>query len=114
MAIVAPAIFILAAVFAIAGPIFYRSLFSHRHCHLVKVSLLVLYQFERNLIGMALVTPYLALVGYVLQLPSFHLAGTLLMALYAVYYYYPFEERIRFDGKLFRTGDLMSVNRIRG
>jgi hypothetical protein len=102
MAGIAPAIFILAAVFAIAGPILYRSLFAHRQRHLVKVPQLVLYKFERNLTGMALVVPYLALVGYFLQLPRFHLAATLLMALYSVYYYYPSQKRIAFDWKIFR------------
>jgi hypothetical protein len=51
MAIVAPAIFTLAAVFAIAGPILYRSFFVHRQRKRVKVPSLVLYQFERNLNG---------------------------------------------------------------
>jgi hypothetical protein len=111
---IAPAIFILAAVFAFAGPILYRSLFAHRQRRLVKVPQPVLYQFERNLTGMALVVPYLALVGYFLQLPRFHLAATLLMALYSVYYYYPSQKRIAFDGKIFRGGDVLSVERIRG
>lgn len=102
MAGIAPAIFILAAVFALAGPILYRSLFAHRHRHLVKVPQLVLYKFERNLTGMALVVPYLALVGYFLQLPRFYLAATLLMALYSVYYCYPSQKRIAFDWKIFR------------
>lgn len=102
MAVIAPAIFIQAAVFAIAGPILYRSLFAHRQRKLVKVPQVVMYSFERNLTGMALVVPYLALVGYFLQLPRFHLAATLLMALYAIYYYYPSQKRIAFDGKIFR------------
>lgn len=114
MAVIAPAIFILTAVFALAGPILYRSLFAHRQRHLVKVPQPVLYKFERNLTSMALVAPYLALVGYFLQLPRFHMAATLLMALYAVYYYYPSQKRIAFDGKIFRGGDGLSVERIRG
>jgi hypothetical protein len=114
MAVIAPTIFILAAVFAFAGPILYRSLFAHGHRRLVKVPQPVLYKFERNLTGMALVVPYLALVGYFLQLPRFHLAATLLMALYSAYYYYPSQKRIAFDGKIFRAGDVLSVERIRG
>jgi Ca2+/Na+ antiporter len=104
MAVMAPAIFIMAAIFAIAGPILYRSLFAHRQRNRIKVPQVVLYGFERNLTGMALVTPYLALVGYFLQLTRFHLAATLFLALYAVYYYYPSRKRIAFDGKLFRGG----------
>jgi hypothetical protein len=106
VAVVAPAIFIMTAIFAFAGPILYRTIFAHRQRHLIKVPQLALYKFERNLTGMALVAPYLALVGYYLQLPRFHLAATLLMALYAVYYYYPSQKRIVFDGKLFRGVDV--------
>ena len=102
MAVIAPVIFILAAIFAIAGPILYRSLFAHRQRHLVKMPLLVMYKFERNLTSIALLATYLALVGDGLQLPRFHLAATLLMALYAIYYSYPYEKRIRFDDKIFR------------
>ena len=114
MAVIAPAIFILAAIFTIAGPTFYRSLFAHRQRRRVKVPQAVLYGFERNLTGMALVAPYLALVGYFLQLPRFHLAATLLMALYAIYYYYPSPKRIAFDWKIFRGGNVPAVERIRG
>jgi hypothetical protein len=114
MAVIAPAIFILAAVFAIAGPILYRSFFAHRQRKRVKVPPLVLYQFERNLTGLALVVPYLAMVGYFLQLPRFHLAATFLMALYAIYYYYPSQKRIAFDRKIFRDGNRLAVDRIKG
>ena len=89
-AFIAPMIFILAAVFGVAGPILYRSFFAHSHGMFMKFRLRTLFIFERNLTGMALVTPYLALVAYFLQLPRFYLAATLLMALYAVYYYLPF------------------------
>ena len=112
MAVIAAVIFILAAFFAIAGPIFNRSLFAYRQRNLDKVQPFELYKFERNQIGMALVAPYLALVGYFLQLPRFHLAATLLMALYAIYYYYPSQRRIAFDQKIFRAGDGMAIERI--
>jgi hypothetical protein len=36
------------------------------------------------------------------------------MALYAVYYYYPSQKRIAFDGKIFRGGDVLSVERFKG
>jgi hypothetical protein len=59
---------------------------------------------------MALVTPYLAAIAYFLQLPRFYLAATLLMALYAIYYYYPSLKRITFDEKIFRASNVMSVD----
>jgi hypothetical protein len=48
-------------------------------------------------------TPYVALIAQILQLPRFHLAGTIVMALYAVYYYYPSMRRIEFDRRVFRV-----------
>jgi Ca2+/Na+ antiporter len=113
VAIIAPIIFILAAVFGIAGPIFYRSLFAHHYQHLSGVPQMEMFKFERNLILMALVTPYLALSAYFLQLPRFHLAGTILVVLYAVYYYYPSHKRMRFDHQIFRTGNKLSGERTR-
>ena len=99
----APAIFILTAVFGLAGPILYRSYFAHAHRHHHEVSHAQLFSFECVVIGMILVTPYLALAAYVIQLPRFHLAATILMALYAIYYHYPSQRRIAFDKKIFRT-----------
>ena len=106
---VSSAIFVLTAVFALAGPILYRSIFAHAHRQLHQVPQAELFAFERNLTGMALVTPYLALMAYFLQLPRFYLAASLLMALYAVYYYYPSQKRLAFDEKIFRTRHEMPV-----
>ena len=111
MVIVAPAIFILAAVFAIAGPVLYRSIFADRQRACAEVPPAVLYRFERNLTAMSMMAPYLALAGYGLQLPRFHLAATLLTALYAVYYHYPSQRRIAFDMKIFRVGDGIAVEK---
>ena len=112
MTFVAQAIFMLAVLCALAGPIFYRSLFAHRQRFLSGVSRTVFLKFECRLITMVLVTPYLALAGYFLQLPRLHLAATLLMALYAVYYYYPSQKRISFDMKVFRAGYMLSMDRM--
>ena len=112
MAVIAQAIFMLAVLVALAGPIFYRALFAHRQRKMFDVSPAVLFKFECRLTVMALVTPYLALAGYFLQLPRLHLAATILMALYAVYYYYPSRKRILFDMQIFRTADGLSVDRV--
>ncbi|RLC03432.1 MAG: hypothetical protein DRH90_11385 [Deltaproteobacteria bacterium] len=103
MAFGAPLIFILSAIFALALPIFYRTLFAHHRRHLNGIFPAELFKFERNLIGMAMVTPYLAMVGYLMGLPRFHLAGIILLALYAVYYYYPSKKRIAFEERIFRA-----------
>ena len=103
LGIIAPFIFILSVIFAVALPIFYRTLFAHRVRHLKNISENNLMKFELNLLYFALVTPYLTLIAFLLELPRFHLAGTVLMALYAVYYYYPSQKRIRFEKRIFRV-----------
>ena len=113
MAIIAPTIFILSVVFAMAGPILYRSFFAHRQRNHSRISQTELFIFERTLIGISMVAPYLALGAYFLQLPRFHLAATLLAALYAIYYYYPSKKRITFDGKIFRVGDVIGIDGLR-
>jgi hypothetical protein len=101
--IIAPLLFSLSVVFAIALPIFFRSLFAHKVRQKKGVSEADLLKFERTFLYIALVTPYIALAGYVLELPRFHLGGTVIMALYAVYYYFPSQKRIQFERRIFRV-----------
>jgi hypothetical protein len=103
LGVMAPLIFILSVIFAIALPIFYRTLFAHRVRHLKNLSENNLIKFELNLLYFALVTPYLTLIAFLLELPRFYLAGSVLMALYAVYYYYPSHKRIQFEKRIFRV-----------
>ena len=105
LTLIAPAIFILTAFVAIAGPILLRSFFAHQQKNHSKTSQTVLFKFERMLIGISMIAPYLALVAYYLQLPRFHVAGTFLMALYAVYYYYPSAKRLALDKHVYRVAD---------
>jgi len=101
--LLAPLVFILSVVFAIAWPIFFRTLFAHKIRHKKNISEANLVKFERNFLYIALVTPYLTLTAYLLEFPRFYLAGTVLMALYAVYYYYPSKKRIQFERRIFRV-----------
>jgi hypothetical protein len=101
--IVAALTFILAVVFAIGLPVFIRSLFAHKMRDRTSVSRAELIKFERNLIIISLVTPYLTLIGYLLEFPRFYFSGTVLSTLYAIYYYYPSEKRIQFDRRIFRV-----------
>jgi hypothetical protein len=101
--IIAPLVFGLSVVFAIALPIFFRSLFAHKVRQEKSVSEADLLKFERTFLHIALVTPYIALAGYMLELPRFHLGGTVIMALYAVYYYFPSQKRIQFERRIFRV-----------
>lgn len=101
--VVAALTFLLAVVFAIGLPIFIRSLFAHKMRDRTHVSREELIKFERTLIIISMVTPYLTLIGYLLEFPRFYFSGIVLTALYAIYYYYPSEKRIHFDRRIFRV-----------
>ena len=98
-----PIIFIASVCFAVAMPIFYRTVFANKRRHQIHTSEKDWLKFERNLLYIAMATPYIALIAQILQLPRFHLAGTIIMALYAVYYYYPSKKRIAFERRIFRV-----------
>jgi len=100
--ILAPLLFILSVVFSIALPIFLRTVFAHSVRHQKNVPEADLLKFERTFLYIALVTPYITLAGYILELPRFYLGGTVIMALYAVYYYFPSQKRIQFERRIFR------------
>jgi hypothetical protein len=98
-----PIIFIASVCFAVALPIFYRTVFANKRRHQTHTAEEDWLKFERNLLYIAMVTPYIALIAQILRLPRFHLAGSIIMALYAVYYYYPSKKRIAFERRVFRV-----------
>jgi len=100
---ISPAIFILSVCFAVALPIFYRTVFANKMRHQTHTAETDWLKFERHLLLIAMATPYIGLIAQILQLPRFHLAGTILMALYAVYYYYPSKKHIAFERRVFRV-----------
>ena len=98
-----PSIFILCIASAIAFPIFYRTLFAHKSQDLIRVSEKELLKFERTLINVVMITPYLALLSYLFELPRFYTGSAILIGLYAVYYFYPSKTRIAFERRIFRV-----------
>ncbi len=98
-----PIIFIASACFAVALPVFYRTVFANKRRHQTRTAEEDWLKFEQNLLYIAMPTPYVALIAQILQLPRFHLGGTIIMALYAVYYYYPSKRRIEFERRVFRV-----------
>ena len=103
IAIAGPLIFILCIAFAIAFPIFYRTLFAHKSRDLICVSEKELLKFERTLINVVMITPYLALIAYFFEFSRFYTASAILIGLYAVYYFYPSKARIAFEKRIFRV-----------
>jgi hypothetical protein len=98
-----PLVFIASVCFAVALPIFYRTVFANKRRHQTRTAEEDWLKFERNLLYIAMAAPYVALIAQILQLPRFHLGGTIIMALYAVYYYYPSKRRIEFERRVFRV-----------
>ncbi len=101
---VARAAFILAALTALAGPVLIRAVFAHSHRTGTGVDQGSFYRFQLGLLVVSLITPYLACAALFFGFPRFYGGGIVLMALYAVYYYYPSEQRINFDKRIFRVG----------
>jgi hypothetical protein len=99
----APVLFALSFAFGVAFPLLFRTLFVHKNRHEKMISEDSLLKFERNTLYIALVTPYVALMAFFLEIPRFHLAGTLLASFYAVYYFYPSHKRIQYERRIFRT-----------
>lgn len=100
---IAPFVFVLSVVFAVALPIFFRSLFAHRMRNQKSVREAALIKFERKLMFVSLLTPYLILPAYLLEFPHFYFTATVLMALYAAYYFYPSRKRIESERRIFRA-----------
>ena len=103
MELLSPLLLVLSVIFALGLPVFFRALFAHRVREQKSVSEADLLRFERTFLYIALLTPYLTLIGYLLEFPRFHLVGSVLMSLYAVYYYFPSQRRIQFERRIFRV-----------
>jgi len=103
ISILAPIVFVLSVIFAIAAPIFFRSLFAHKISNEKSTTESKLIKFEQSLIRIALVTPYLGLIAYFFEFQKFYFSATFIMTLYAVYYFYPSKKRIAFEKRIFRV-----------
>ncbi len=98
-----PILFITAVITTLALPLLLRILFARKAARENKVSTTAFFLFQKQLLISAMVTPYLGVVSLLLELQKFYVCATLLMALYAVYYYYPSHRRIDFDKRIFRV-----------
>ena len=101
--IAGPSLFILSIVFAVALPLLMRTLFVNKHHQEKGIPENLLLKFERNTMSIALVAPYIALAAFFLEIPRFHLGGSILAGLYAVYYFYPSHKHIQYEKRIFRV-----------
>jgi hypothetical protein len=99
-----PIVFILTAACGLAGPIFYRAYFAFICRKRSRIDPDVFMRFERHLILMGIASLVLAMGADMLAVPLFYRAGSLLMALHAVYSTFPSRNRLALDRRLFRVG----------
>jgi len=97
------AVFVASVCTAVALPVLFRTLFANRQRERKQTPAADWLKFERSLIYIAMATPYLAMTAQIFELQRLHLAGTLIMSFYAVYYYYPTRRRIVHDRRIFRV-----------
>jgi hypothetical protein len=100
-----PAVFISAALLSLAAPILHRGIFAHRIRNERSVVTERYTVYQKTQMALALSTPYVALAGFVMDVSRFHFLGAVLFALYGLYYYYPSENRIRREMRMFRVTD---------
>ena len=97
---------VLTALFSVALPIFYRSLFANKVKDRKSITINEFLKFEKNLIIIAMIAPYFLVFTVLLNLSGFYFGTIVIIALYAVYYYYPSEKRVEFEKKLFRISEV--------
>ena len=71
------------------------------------ISLQEFLDFEKKLIIISMISPYIIIIPIIFNFSSFYFAGIILFSLYSIYYYYPSEKRIDFEKKLFRIKEEM-------
>lgn len=96
-------LFVLSAITAIAGPLFYRTLFAHSMRKQTQVTAKEFLGFQKKILWISQITPYFAFIAVLCDFSRFFAATIVLMALYSVYYYFPSQKRIDFDRKIFRV-----------
>lgn len=92
----------LAAAFAIAIPIFYRTYFISKHKDLKHIPTELFFNFEKNILNIILITPYLLAVSILLNMSERTQILITLFVLYAIYFYFPTKKKLRFEMKIFR------------
>jgi len=96
-------IFLLAAMCGLAIPLLLRTLFVYRHRTAQWIGKDELEGFERRLLFVSLISPYLAVLAAFFEIGTVHFAMTVLAAFYALYYFYPSKKRVLYEQKIFRV-----------
>ncbi len=96
-------IFFLGAMFGLALPLLLRTLFVYRHRTAQHIEQEELYRFERQLLLVSLIAPYLAVLAAFFEIRTLYFTMTVLAAFYALYYFYPSGKRINYEKRIFRV-----------
>lgn len=102
-AVTGPAFFIGSIFLAVALPFLMRDRFVKRMANLKAAPLDQFLAFEKNILTVCLLSAYCAAGAYVCTTATALFAGSFLAALYAAYYYFPSEVRVRHEVRLFRA-----------
>jgi len=95
--------FVITASFGIAFPTLYRTWFAKRTEKRKSLEPYEFLKFEKRILLIALVAPYLAVIAIIVNMPIQFLTGIFLIALYSLYFFYPSKKRIGLDKKIFRV-----------
>jgi hypothetical protein len=100
--IVSVTVLVLVSAFSLGMPVLYRTIFVTKIKNRKSITIKEFLKFEKNLLLIVLVSPYFTIIALLINLPKFFFVAVILIAIYAVYYYYPSDKRIKFEKKLFR------------
>ena len=93
--------FIIGAVFSLALPIFYKSLFINRVKDEKGIRIDEFLKFEKNIISISMISPFIVIFPVIFNFSNFYFSGIVLFAFYSAYYFFPSDKRIDFEKKLF-------------
>ncbi len=96
-------IFVLAISIGVAVPIFLRVYFFSQLKEKKYISIDEFVSYQEKIISVIAITPYFAFIAALVNMDPFYFGGTVLAAIYAMYYHYPSDKKIAFDKKVFRV-----------
>ena len=94
---------IATALFAVVLPLWYRIFFVNKIKGEEHTDEQRFMRFEKNFLTIASISVYILIAGYLLALPRITLSVMVLFVLYALYFYFPSEKRIRSEMNIFKV-----------
>lgn len=92
---------IASALFAVVLPLWYRILFVNRMKGKEHTDEHRFMRFEKDFLTLASLSAYILVAGFLMAIPKIPLSVMVLFVIYALYFYFPSEKRIRTEKKIF-------------